>query len=196
MRRRKAAHCGDDFWVPATVPTRSIFLAGCCARPAVGHAAAAPPSSVMNSRRFTRSPRRRGRAAWRNFEAKRPRGLQIDHHLELGRELDRQIGRLLALENAINIDCRSTVHVAQVYAVGDQTAIRGLKTKRVYRGQAILGCQRDDQITMNNGKAVRHHDHGTSWFACQRGYSSFNLDAAVNGGLNCLYCERGTSDLD
>ena len=38
-------------------------IAGCCARAASGHAAAAPPSSVMNSRRFIRSPRRRGRAA-------------------------------------------------------------------------------------------------------------------------------------
>ena len=37
-------------------------IAGCCARAASGHAAA-PPSSVMNSRRFIRSPRRRGRAA-------------------------------------------------------------------------------------------------------------------------------------
>src|SRR5262249_23129950 len=35
-------------------------IAGCCAR--AGHATAAPPSSVMNSRRFIRSPRRRGRA--------------------------------------------------------------------------------------------------------------------------------------
>ena len=34
---------------------------GCCARAGTGHAAAAPPSSVMNSRRLTRSPRRRGR---------------------------------------------------------------------------------------------------------------------------------------
>ena len=34
-------------------------IAGCCARAASGHAAAAPPSSVMNSRRFIRSPRRR-----------------------------------------------------------------------------------------------------------------------------------------
>jgi hypothetical protein len=34
----------------------------CCARAASGHAAA-PPSSVMKSRLFTRSPRRRGRAA-------------------------------------------------------------------------------------------------------------------------------------
>jgi hypothetical protein len=37
-------------------------IAGCCALAASGHAAA-PPSSVMNARRFTRSPRRRGRAA-------------------------------------------------------------------------------------------------------------------------------------
>src|SRR5262249_62337614 len=36
----------------------------CCARAASGEAAAAaPPSSVMNVRLFTRSPRRRGRAA-------------------------------------------------------------------------------------------------------------------------------------
>src|SRR5262249_7464087 len=32
---------------------------GCCARPASGHIAAAPPSNVMNSRRFIRSTRRR-----------------------------------------------------------------------------------------------------------------------------------------
>jgi uncharacterized protein YchJ len=34
-------------------------LPACCARTASGHAAAAPPSSVMNSRRFIPSPRRR-----------------------------------------------------------------------------------------------------------------------------------------
>src|SRR5262249_25561364 len=51
-RRRKAAHWGEDFWVPETVPTRNIFLADCCARAASGHAAAAP-RSVMSSRRFT-----------------------------------------------------------------------------------------------------------------------------------------------
>ena len=35
-------------------------MAACCARAATGHAAA-PPSRVMNLRRFIRSPRRRGR---------------------------------------------------------------------------------------------------------------------------------------
>jgi len=38
-------------------PTTGI--AGCCARVASGHAAAAPPRSDMNSRRVIRSPRRR-----------------------------------------------------------------------------------------------------------------------------------------
>jgi hypothetical protein len=38
------------------------FFPSCCAPAASGHAAA-PPSNVMNSRRLTRSPRRRGRAA-------------------------------------------------------------------------------------------------------------------------------------
>jgi hypothetical protein len=35
------------------MPTNGI--AGCCARAAIGHAAAAPPRSVMNWRRFMQS---------------------------------------------------------------------------------------------------------------------------------------------
>ena len=46
---------------------RSAVIAGCCALTAIGHAAAAPPSSVMNWRRLIvaviRSPRRQWRAA-------------------------------------------------------------------------------------------------------------------------------------
>src|SRR5262249_31722893 len=46
------------------------------ARAASGHVAAAPPSSVMNSRRFilplTRSPHRRGRAAWATSRGQAP----------------------------------------------------------------------------------------------------------------------------
>ena len=53
---------------------------------------------------------------FRDRQTKCLRSFEVDDQFELGRELDRQIGRLLALEDAINIDCRSTVHVAQVYA--------------------------------------------------------------------------------
>jgi hypothetical protein len=42
---------------PISIPTRFI-CAGCCARAAIGHAAVAPQSSVMNWRRFTVSASR------------------------------------------------------------------------------------------------------------------------------------------
>src|SRR5262249_13827237 len=45
-----------------STPIRRIRSA-CCACAASGHTAVAPPMSVMNSRLFTRSPRRRGPAA-------------------------------------------------------------------------------------------------------------------------------------
>jgi hypothetical protein len=46
----------------------------------------------MNSRRLLiRSPRRR------------LRGLEVDHQLIFGRRLHRQVGRLLALEDAIDL---------------------------------------------------------------------------------------------
>jgi hypothetical protein len=43
-------------------PIRATLF-GCCARAASGHATAAPPRSVMKSRRFIQSPRRRARQA-------------------------------------------------------------------------------------------------------------------------------------
>ena len=65
---------------PADSPLRNPItgIAGCCARAASGHAAAAPPRSVMNSRRLIRSPRRRARAASAAREAERLGGLEVD----------------------------------------------------------------------------------------------------------------------
>jgi len=40
----------------------------------------------------------------RDFEAERPRGLEINDELELGWLLDRQVGRALALEDAVDIE--------------------------------------------------------------------------------------------
>ena len=39
----------------------------------------------------------------RNFKAKRLCGLEVDHQIELGRLLDRKIGRLGAFENFIDV---------------------------------------------------------------------------------------------
>ena len=46
---------------------------------------------------YTRSPRRRGRAAWRHDEAEHPGGLGVDDQLELGRLHDRHVRGLAPL---------------------------------------------------------------------------------------------------
>src|SRR5262249_50249084 len=65
---------------------------------------ARPPSSVMNSRRFTRSPRR-------HLEADRLCGLDVDGQLEFGRLEHRQVGRPLTLKNAADIGAHLTERV-------------------------------------------------------------------------------------
>src|SRR5262245_65733668 len=49
----------------------------------------------------------------RNFYAERPRGLEIDHQIVLCWRLHRQIGGLLAPEDAINVAGRAPVLVDQ-----------------------------------------------------------------------------------
>jgi len=74
-----------DHPTPAGRPPVSQRIADCYARAASGHAAA-PPSSVMKSRRFMfaliRSPRRRGRAAWVG-KWRRESSLEINDQLDL-----------------------------------------------------------------------------------------------------------------
>ena len=58
----------------------------------------------------------------RHGEAERLGGLEIDHQLVLGRRLHRQVGRLLALEDAVDVAGRAPVLVDQIRPIGDQAA--------------------------------------------------------------------------
>jgi hypothetical protein len=58
---------------------------------------------------------------WRQVEAKRPGGLQVDDEMKFGRCLHRQVGRLFALEDAIDISCRAPVLVDKIRPIRDQS---------------------------------------------------------------------------
>jgi len=58
----------------------------------------------------------------RHFEAERLGGLQIDHQLVFGRRLHRQVGRLLAPEDAVDVAGGSPVLIDKIRPVGHQPA--------------------------------------------------------------------------
>ena len=84
----------------------------------------------------------------RHVEAERLGGLEVDHQLVLGRRLHRQVGGLLALEDAIDVAGRAPVLVDQIRPIGDQAAAGDEEAVGIDRGQPVPGRQRDDQIAM------------------------------------------------
>ena len=58
----------------------------------------------------------------RHVEAERLGGLEVDHQLVLGRRLHRQVGGLLALEDAVDVAGGAAVLVDPIRPIGDQAA--------------------------------------------------------------------------
>jgi hypothetical protein len=116
----------------------------------------------------------------RHVQAERLRCLEIDHQFVLGRRLHRKIGRLLALEDAIDIAGRGTVLVDPIGCVGDQAAAGDHVTESVDRGQHVPGRSRDDQITMKRHPAARRHDQAAIPSAGEGRDATFDLASVAH----------------
>src|SRR5262249_4255628 len=151
----------------ATLRNPITGIAGCCARAASGHATA-PPSRVILQE-------------WlRDGEAECFRGLEIDNEFELVRQLHWQIARLGPLEEAINVGRRLTILVDQIHSVGDKSAAASKETIGVDSRQHMPRRQRDDEVAMENGKGVRHHDQGTVRLLRKCVYGALDLVTAAH----------------
>jgi hypothetical protein len=75
-------------------------------------------------------------------------GLEVDDEFELSWLHDRQVGRLRALEDAIDVAGRASELVEKISAIGDQTAAGDEEAGGVDRGQFVPGRKRDDQIAL------------------------------------------------
>src|SRR5436309_3947935 len=95
-----------------------------------------------------------GKHGRRNFEAKRLRSLEVDYQLVFGWRLHREVGRFLALEDAIDIGCCLPVGLEHLNSIRRQAAACDEVAERIDRRQAVLGGERDDRLTIRCGEEV------------------------------------------
>jgi hypothetical protein len=110
----------------------------------------------------------------RHCEAEHPGGLGVDDQLELCRQHNRQITRLLAFEDASGINAGLTVCIGNAGRVAHQTADLDIIALDVDRGNPMSGRQRGNPFPMGQQERATTDE--------QR--ASPTLDERCKGGLD------------
>src|SRR6516162_2637393 len=103
--------------------------------------------------------------SWCHRETERSRCLEINDQLELARLLDRKVGGLLALEDAIDIGCGAAEQIGALNSVGNQASAPGELRNRIDCGQVLLRRQRDDHLVTGIKETVRQSDQTSGLLA-------------------------------
>src|SRR5262249_37592934 len=93
-----------------------------------------------------------------NFEAERLSGVQVDHQFILDRRLHRKVGRLLALEDTIDVAGRAPEFVDDIRTIRDQTALCDINSVRIDRRPLVASGQVHDQTAVNFRLGGCRHD--------------------------------------
>ena len=117
----------------------------------------------------------------RHRKTERLGGLEVYDHLELGRKLHREIARLRAAQNAIDIGGGATPGVYRVGSVSEQTAVSGKVRCDIDRRYVVSGCRRYDRRAMRGIEWFPLDDKATSRLAPQGNDGGFDFHVAVNG---------------
>src|SRR5262245_47183379 len=102
-------------------------------------------------------------------------GIKIDHKRVLGRRLYRQIGWLLALEDAIDIASGASVVIEPVRSVRDQAASGYESTIRVHCRKLIPGRQCNYLVAVNEGRGASYHDESAIRLTRKCANATFDL---------------------
>src|SRR6516165_7726337 len=129
-------------------------------------------------------------------EAKRLGGLEVHGHLELGGQLHREIARLRAAQDAIDIDGGATNDVYQVDSVGEQTAFSDSLRCTVDRRYVVSGRRQYGRRAMHAHECTRQDDKAASRFAPKGDDGPFDFCVAVNGRNDWHDLERRSRRLN
>src|SRR6516164_1640508 len=95
---------------------------------------------------------------WRDRQAERLSSLEIDHQLEFCRLLDRQIGRLGAVENFSDVNADLAMDRRKAGAIADQTASLGVYAPRINRRNRLTHGQCYQLLAMAFEKGISLDD--------------------------------------
>ena len=130
-------------------PSRGT-LAACCARAASGHATAATEQRHELAA-FELHLVGAGEQKRRDFDADGPGGFKIDNQFELVRCLDRQVGRIRAAQDTINIRRGAPVLAHQIDSVNRQSSVGRPVTERIDCRNAMTLCRSKDRCPIIRG---------------------------------------------
>src|SRR5215469_1294799 len=116
-----------------------------------------------------------GEQRWRDRETEGLCCLAIDYKLVLGRCLHRQVGRLLTLEDSVDIAGRASVEIDKVRPVGHQAA--GVHKEAIGKNgrQFVLRREADDQIALDRCDSADDHYQSVVWCRRELGYSTLSV---------------------
>src|SRR5262249_19899413 len=134
-----------------------------------------------------------GEQSWWHSETERSRCLEINDQLELARLLDRKVGGLLVLEDAIDIGCGAAEQVCALNTVSDQASAPGELRNRIDCGQVLLRRRGDDHLTMGTSETVRQSDQASGLLTTCHGDGTAEFDLVANGRNDQLEF-RGRTD--
>src|SRR6266516_6267790 len=125
----------------------------------------------------------------RHIETERLSGLEVHNKLIPGRRLHRQVSRLLASENAIDIRSGTPEQIGRVNPKRDEPAIGRVKAEGINRWNAVTGGEANDQITMYRGNRAGQHNQTAIGLARELFERTFDFGRIANAGRDDLHPE-------
>src|SRR5260370_10838853 len=113
----------------------------------------------------------------RHGEPERLGGLEVDHQFEFGRLLDRQIGRLGAVEDLSGVNADLAIDRSEARSIADQAAGSGEFSPLVRRRNGMARCQRYELLA----PAVEERIGGDDERA------GMQLDEGCEGGVDLAF---------